>query len=62
MIYCSYFNIYLEKFTQEVDEKGKSFYQFTFKVKSLLDEDLVYYLDKRYSDFDKFIQKFKKLT
>ena len=60
--YCQYFIISLEKFAQAVGDKGKTYFLFTFKVRSPIDPDMVYLIDKRYSDFDKFYEKFKKET
>jgi len=57
--FCLYFHIYVENFAKSANN---NFVLFTFRVQSLINPELNYTIDKRYSDFKSIFPKIKKST
>lgn len=57
-LYSVYFQIFFEDFSKKT-EKGKH-YEFSFRIQSVLFENLNYTIEARYSDFVKLASKLKK--
>jgi len=53
--YCLYFKVALKNILREPD-----YYLFSFEFKSLIHQDLVFRVDKRYSEFTSFVALLKK--